>query len=281
MMERSEIYRISKKAFDKSAEHYEKFYARSELNKRMRNIVWRYLSEIIKPGDMVLDLGCGTGIDAIFMSKLGADVIAIDISEKMIEKTMEKIKKLNLKDRVRTLVMGTGELHLLKDRFRFNIILSNFGPLNMEPELENTAKILYELLEDKGIMVANVINRYCLWEFAYFLFSLKFKDILRRLRTARLMILDEDVIAWAYSPAGFYKYFKNYFMVKKVIGLNILLPPPYMEKFYLRFRSIFKYLDKLEGKINYFPLIRACGDHFLIIMQKIHILIPDDLRYRL
>ena len=269
MIEKEKIYNISKKAFDKSAEHYEKFYAESVLNKRMRNIVWEYLRKIVKPGDKVLDLGCGVGIDSIFMAQLGANVTAVDISEKMVEKTVEKIKKFKLEDKVKAFVAGTGDIDKFKGKEKFNLVLSNFGPLNMEPELNKIAKTLYEIIDEGGILLANVINKYCLWEFFYFLLKFKTKDMFRRLKTARFMILDEDVIAWAYSPNKFYGYFKNYFKLKEIVGLNIIVPPPYMEKFYIRFYFLFKYLDKFDALISKLPVVRALGDHFLIIMQKL------------
>ena len=43
------------------------------------------LKNIIKPGMYVLDIGCGTGITSKFMGELGAFVVGVDISDKLIE----------------------------------------------------------------------------------------------------------------------------------------------------------------------------------------------------
>ena len=48
--------------------------------------------ELLQPkkGEKILDLGCGTGDLSEKMSKSGADVVGIDASAKMIEKTRTK-----------------------------------------------------------------------------------------------------------------------------------------------------------------------------------------------
>ena len=42
------------------------------------------LRKIIKQGDLVLDLGCGTGISTRFIAEQGAKVIGVDISPDLI-----------------------------------------------------------------------------------------------------------------------------------------------------------------------------------------------------
>lgn len=53
-------------------------------NKRLNRAKVK-LGTLIKPGDTVLDLGCGTGLTSKFMAQLGAKVTAVDISPKLIE----------------------------------------------------------------------------------------------------------------------------------------------------------------------------------------------------
>jgi len=43
-----------------------------------------------KEGEKILDLGCGEGTLALEIKKLGADVIGVDLSEDMVEKTKSK-----------------------------------------------------------------------------------------------------------------------------------------------------------------------------------------------
>jgi 2-polyprenyl-3-methyl-5-hydroxy-6-metoxy-1,4-benzoquinol methylase len=47
------------------------------------------LGSIVKSGETILDLGCGSGITSKFMAQLGAKVTAVDISPKLIEYARE------------------------------------------------------------------------------------------------------------------------------------------------------------------------------------------------
>jgi ubiquinone/menaquinone biosynthesis C-methylase UbiE len=50
----------------------------------------------IKPGERVLDIGCGTGDQAIYFAKKGAIVAGIDINPKMIGRALMRKKKEGL-----------------------------------------------------------------------------------------------------------------------------------------------------------------------------------------
>jgi len=47
--------------------------------------------------DSVLELGCGTGKNTVFLAQIGARVQALDFSEGMIEKAREKVKAEHVK----------------------------------------------------------------------------------------------------------------------------------------------------------------------------------------
>ncbi len=74
-------------------------------------ILGRYVSE----GMTVLDIGCGFGHFAIGMAKLVRDtgrVIALDVQEKMLEKTMARAEKKGLAHIVRPHLAGEADLKL-------------------------------------------------------------------------------------------------------------------------------------------------------------------------
>jgi len=95
--------KITMRSYDKSSEKYaknvEKLYPYADI---------KFLKSLLKPKSSILDLGCGSGRDAIYLSKLGYLVTGIDLSKKMIKyakklgskadfKVMD-MKKLNFKD---------------------------------------------------------------------------------------------------------------------------------------------------------------------------------------
>ena len=68
-----------------------------DYSKASPELVALLASPIFTPNSTVVDLGCGTGEDAIFMALQGHQVSAIDISQKALDLAKEKAKKAGIK----------------------------------------------------------------------------------------------------------------------------------------------------------------------------------------
>jgi cyclopropane fatty-acyl-phospholipid synthase-like methyltransferase len=53
-----------------------------------------FINHHVRPGMIIADIGCGTGVFTIEMLKRGANVIAIDISKTSLEATRRNVKKV-------------------------------------------------------------------------------------------------------------------------------------------------------------------------------------------
>lgn len=67
-----------REAFDRHAEVYDERFSRVALAQEIRADVWRIADAVFSPGARLLDLGCGTGEDAIHFAQNGCRVTAID-----------------------------------------------------------------------------------------------------------------------------------------------------------------------------------------------------------
>jgi ubiquinone/menaquinone biosynthesis C-methylase UbiE len=92
----------NKTPFDQSAAAYDADFSFSMIGRAQRDIVHEYLENNLNFGKVlrILELNCGTGEDALFFAKKGADVLATDISEKMLETAKEKVKSAGLENKI-------------------------------------------------------------------------------------------------------------------------------------------------------------------------------------
>jgi hypothetical protein len=71
-----------------------------------------------------------------------------------------------------------------------------------------------------------------------------------------------------YTPREFYRPFKQQFSLESYRGLCVFAPPPYLTWVREKYPRLHQRLWRLDRRISGLPLIRAMGDHFLIVMKK-------------
>ncbi len=103
----------------------------------------------IKEGDVVLDLGCGAGMDAILAAeKVGekGKIIGVDITEEMVEKAKENAKKRGVEN-VEFLVGEIENLPLAENSV--DTIITNCV-INLTPDKSRTFREAYRVLKPGG-----------------------------------------------------------------------------------------------------------------------------------
>src|SRR5512137_621210 len=95
-------------AFDSVASDYDGALGNNALIQKMRAQVMQTIERTFPRGARLLDLGCGTGIDAAYLSARGYEVTAIDASPAMAARANERIRQAHLDTRV--LNLGIHEL---------------------------------------------------------------------------------------------------------------------------------------------------------------------------
>jgi len=100
--------------------------------------------ELLKPqaGEHILDLGCGDGTLAMEIEKYGTKVIAVDLSEDMVEKA--RVKGLDAH------VMSATQLPYIDE---FDAVFSN-AVLHWVKESEEAVKNIHKVLKTNGRLVA-------------------------------------------------------------------------------------------------------------------------------
>jgi SAM-dependent methyltransferase len=257
-------------AFDSVAADYDGPRGNNELIQDMRGEMWRWLDATFSPGSHLIDLGCGTGLDAVHLATCGHRVAATDWSPLMVQRTAERAVAQQVADRVRAINIGAHELERLDEAAAFDGAYSNLGPLNCVPDLQGVARESARLLKPGGRLVFTVIGRYCPWEIAHYL--LRGRWARARVRFAREVVavgMNRHTI-WTryYSPREFYRAFEPYFTLVHFRGLCVFAPPPYLSWVRERCPRLHKLLWRIDRMVTGWPMIRGMGDHFLIVMKR-------------
>ena len=262
--------RDTRDAFDSVAADYDGPRGNNELIRDMRGEMWRWLDATFPPDSRLIDLGCGTGLDAVRMARLGHLVTATDWSPKMVSQTRDRAEREHLADRVQSIVVGAHELHRLDATAAYDGAYSNLGPLNCVPDPGGVSRECARLLRPGGLLVFTVIGRICPWEIAHYLRRRRWGRA--KVRFARDVVpvgMNEHTIWTRYfGPREFYGHFKEYFSLEHFRGLCVFAPPPYLTRVRERYPGAHAWLWRLDRRVSGWPVIRSMGDHFLIVMKK-------------
>jgi SAM-dependent methyltransferase len=222
------------------------------------------------PDSRLIDLGCGTGLDAIRMGHRGHQITATDWSSKMIERTRERAARERLTERVRTIAIGAHELQRLDGESCYDGAYSNLGPLNCVPDLAHVSSECARLLRPGGALVFTVIGRLCPWEIAHYLRRRRWRRATVRFARGTVAVQMNNRTIWTryYAPREFYTAFKPHFTLEHFRGLCIFAPPPYVTWVRARHPRWHARLWGVDRRVAAWPLMRAMGDHFLMVMKK-------------
>jgi len=262
--------RETRDAFDSVAADYDGPRGNNALIQDMRTEMWRTLDATFAPESRLIDLGCGTGLDAVRMARVGHHVTATDWSQRMVERTRERAEREQLADRVQTIAVGAHELFRVDGQAQFDGAYSNLGALNCVPNLAEMAAQCARLLKPRAALVFSVIGRVCPWEIGYYALRRNWARLRVRFAAAMVPVSMNKQVVWTryYTPREFYGAFERQFALEHWRGLCVLAPPPYMTQMREKHLRLYERLWRLDRRVAGWPLLRNMGDHFVIVMTK-------------
>ena len=257
-------------AFDSVAADYDGARGNNDLIQDMRKEMWHWLDATFAPGSRVIDLGCGTGLDAVRMAQSGYQVTATDWSPQMVARTRDRAERAELTDRVRTVAVGAHELFRLEEDGVHDGAYSNLGPLNCVPDLGAVSRECARLLKPGGTLVFTVIGRVCPWEILHYASQRRWSRVKVRFAAHLVPVSMNKHTIWTryYGPREFYRAFQSEFALTHYRGLCVFAPPPYLTWVREKYPRLHERLWRLDRRVAGLPLLRGMGDHFLIVMQK-------------
>lgn len=257
-------------AFSKQSVSFDQIDLENKLIVWVRNRVRQEVLKFVKQNDLLLELNCGTGIDALFFAEQGIKVTATDNSEGMLQELKVKLNQHPNKDLISVKQCSFNELEQLKPDQQFDYIFSNFGGLNCTANLEKVLNDIDQLLKPGGKFTLVIMPRYCIWELIFILKG-KLKFAFRRLNKNGTSAHLEGVFfnCYYYNPSFVKKQLKENFRLLNLKGLSIFVPPPFIEYFIEHHPKLFRFLEKIENKTFHLWPFSGIGDHYMITMEKI------------
>jgi ubiquinone/menaquinone biosynthesis C-methylase UbiE len=251
-------------AYDAIAADYDRAVAGDAW---MRRRVWDSYLRSFRAGQHILDLSCGTGIDAVFLAQHNIRVTGIDISPAMIERFRANARSAGVEEHVSAALLDLSDLTAFGDG-AFDGAISAFAGLNTGSDLTALADQLPRVLRPRGVVVLHVLNRFSLWEWLGLVAGHRWSEA-RRLGSVdrrSFVIGDRPVQHILYDPTGtFTRFFAKNFRLRRAYGLGILRPPHTVARFPAPIVGALERLDRAIG--GYDPFVRW-GRFFVLELES-------------
>ena len=233
----------------------------------MRRALHAHYARVFRAGDRVLDVGCGTGIDAIALARLGVRVLGVDGSAGMIARLNAKVADEHLTEMVDAHVLRIQELSTLGDE-PFDGLISAFASLNSLPDLSGFASHAANLSRPGGRMILHMLNRFSLWEWLGYVARGDWAAA-RGVGTprTRAFVIGGEAVQHSvyYADEAYRQFFSEKFAMKARYGLGALRPPHTVRRIPA---PVVATLERMDVRLGGLPLLRNAGRFFVLDLQR-------------
>jgi len=260
-------------AFDSASEEYDYTISHNYINSWIRKKSVSEVLKLVNRDSILLEIGCGTGEEALKIAKYAKLVVATDISSRMIELLTLKVKAKKMEGKVIPLRLAASKIENVRKLTgieKFDLAYSFNGCLNCEPNLGIFSESLGRLLKPYSCFICSIRNPVCSSEMLSHLFTFQLKKATsRKNQPTMVSVGGKDIPAFYYTPNEFIHYFQHLFRIRRFFALPAILPPAYLSDYYLKMGPLTRlaeYIDKLFCSI---PPFNMLGDQTLFIFEKI------------
>lgn len=255
-------------AFDPLAASYDSTFTDTQIGGYLRGIVQSRLTQHFTVGSHILELGCGTGEDALWLANRGFRVTATDVSEGMLATARAKCSGHP------TIQVQHLDLRRLTDDslpVAFDGVFSNFGPLNCLSEWRTLANWLAQRVKSGSIVGLGVMSPFCFWEPLWHGLHGDWRTATRRWRKYTTFQPDaaSEPIEVNYPTIklitnDFAPHFRRTF----VRGIAVFLPPSDVYGAIEKRPQLLKRLMSLEERFGSWPKLALLADHYWIEFER-------------
>ena len=254
------------RAFDDLAACYDATFTDTALGRALRDLVWLRLDESLASCDRVLDLGCGTGEDALRLARRGTRVVGIDASARMVHLARQKAVAAGCAAQMDFHCVAMENLSTVHEGESFDGVLSNFGAVNCVRDLRALIADVAARLVPAGKLLWVVMGRHVPWEWFWYGLRGESRRALRRLRRS----VDWRGLTVCYpTPAEMRQLLSPTFAISRVSPLGFALPPSYAGPWLERSSRVLALLRGMEAAVQDCSPLAALSDHYIIEAERL------------
>jgi SAM-dependent methyltransferase len=257
---------LNRSGFEELAERYDTDFTTTPVGSALRRIVWARLENVFQPSQRILELGCGTGEDAVRLARGGIDVVATDASPAMLAVAREKARRAGCLERTDFQCIPIEAVGRVLQGQRFDGVLSNFGALNCVRDLSSLSADLSHLVRVNGALVWVVMGRRVPWEWLWYLLRADWRRAFRRYRPQGVEW--RGVTIHYPTPAQVTAELTPRFAVTRLSPLGVALPPSYAADWFNRSPRTLAALTRLEELAQGSSALASWSDHYLLEARR-------------
>jgi ubiquinone/menaquinone biosynthesis C-methylase UbiE len=258
--------------FDSVAETYDEVFTNSLIGRAQRDSVWQELDRCFHAGQRILELNCGTGVDAVHLAERGVEVLACDVAPRMVAVARQRLSAAELVAPVRFRVLATEDIGRLEDEGPFDGVFSNFAGLNCVENLQAVACNLARLVRPGGRALFCFAGCFVAWEVVWYLAHGNPRKALRRFQRngirARLAVGVTVRVRYP-SVRTLARVFSPILELRRWKGVGVVVPPSYLEGLARRHPAALNALVKADRWLGRVPLARGMADHRLLEFERV------------
>ena len=247
------------RAFDTIASDFDARFGSWASVAAQRRAVREELAKAFAPGTSLIEIGGGTGEDALWLAERGRRVLMTDISPRMVQRARAKFASHAA---LRAQVAAAEDLGELGGEL-FDGVFSNFAALNCVEDFAPVARGLAGLVRPGGSAILVVFGRYCPGEWIVELLRDRPGAMFRRFRRSPVPArLGGNGFAVRYfTTAELVSAMAPWFEFSGRRGIGVFVPPSAAEPWITGHPRLLMGLETLDRRLS--GPLAALGDHVL------------------
>jgi len=261
------------RAFDATAPRFDERFGPWLSVVAQRAVVRRYLTKVFPPGSRLLELGGGTGEDAVHLLERGYRITVTDGSPTMVDLARAKVGTAGFRApdvTVEQLVLeriSEFAAHREGDGL-YDGVYSNFAALNCVSDLSVLAGPLASLVRPGGSLALVMFGPCSIGEVVVELVRGRPRAAFRRFRSggAPAKLGGEHFEVWYPSPREVARALAPYFTRRALRGVGVLVPPSAAEPWISRFPRVLATFEAADRVLS--APLALFADHVLIHLVR-------------